>query len=71
MHTHTYTPGDTVEFVRDSRQLPPFMHGRDAHSSLSAAQFAPSHPAEQLHAYTPTPITRADELFDSVQLPPF
>ena len=69
-HTHTYAPGATVEFVDESTQLPPFVHGCDAHSRLSVAQFAPSQPIEQLHTYVPAPIDRLDELFDSVQLPP-
>ena len=63
--------GATVEFVDESIQLPPFMHGCDAHSALSTAQFAPFHPTEQLHTYTPTPIDRPEVPFDSVQLPPF
>ena len=67
---HTYAPGATVEFVDESIQLPPFMHGCDAHSRLSVAQFAPSQPIEQLHTDVPAPIDRLDELFDSVQLPP-
>jgi len=46
--------------VLESKQLPKFWHGDEAHSSTSTAQLKPPQPLAQAHAYMYTPSTQVD-----------